>query len=167
MRRKGRRVALWTGVVVTLLLVTLLLVTLLLGTYTLVFHTTPLEYWYIAGLYSKRDIRRVQCADKLATMKSLGAVPYLVDRIREDEREMPITVRTMPKTLYLKPLIHALHQLGPTAHPAVEHLLAGEDQERLRRIPEFLKEARVAIVIKGEYSYCPGVKFLPVESDPE
>ncbi len=77
MRRKGRRVALWTGVAVALLL----------GASAIAFRSTFRECWYITGLYSEDEERRIHCADELGAMKSLRAVPHLVDRIREDVRE--------------------------------------------------------------------------------
>ena len=145
MRTTGRRVALWTGVAVTLLL----------GASAFAFRTTFLEHWYIAGLYSEDMGRRLECADALGAMKSLRAVPYLVDRIREDEREFPIRISSKywPSTHYLTPLIHTLHRIGPKALSAVKKsLFANEDKEWLKRIPEVLEAARLQRVIRIEYS---------------
>ena len=125
MAKRGKRAARWT----------LVAAVSVLGASAFAFRSTLLEYWYIAGLYSIEDGRRLECADKLADRKSLRAVPHLVDRIRADERE---TCSVSPPhgrradyrhgTVSLDPLVHALYRIGPEALPKVAQLLAGEDQ---------------------------------------
>ncbi len=143
MATRGKRAARWT----------LVAVVSVLGASAFAFRSTVLEYWYIAGLYSSEDGRRLECADKLADRKSLRAVPQLVDRIRADERETSAgpTLTLYPlvapqnegsprESVHLHPLVHALYRIGPETLPKVAQLLAGEDQ-RLNRILKALKLA--------------------------
>ncbi len=154
MAKRGKRAARWT----------LVAAVSVLGASAFAFRSTLLEYWYIAGLYSSEDGRRLECADKLADRKSLRAVPHLVDRIRADEREMCVWVRVHSEgdrvrsevdreEVELRPLVHALYRIGPETLPKVAQLLAGEDQ-RLNDVLKALKRAwqlPATSVLRGEY----------------
>ena len=129
------------------------------------FRATFREYWYITGLYSEDEERRVHCADELGAMKSLRAVPHLIDRIREDELE-PATAKVHGifngrLDVHLTPFIYALYLIGPEALPDLSQLLAGEDQRRIKSIPELLKVAwsRPEKVVH-RMSYAQGEDFL-------
>ena len=110
-------------------------------------------------------------------------MPHLVDRIREDEREVVwslisglhfaamgiATGQTEDDFLgyefvqTLPPFLHALYQIGPQALPEVSRLLASEDQQRLKVIPEALEQEwhrRVKRVVRRDYAGVVDVESL-------
>jgi hypothetical protein len=134
-RRRGRRAAWGLGVAS---------VALLIGA-GLFWRNAIKEEWLIWQLDSKDEEKRLAAAEKLAEMKSLRSVPYLVQLIEADERDGvqgwssvigiagPMGGASGPlrteSGVRFTPVVFSLYRVGPGALPIVARIL-GEDQPR-------------------------------------
>ena len=100
------------------------------------------EYWQIHRLKSPDEATRLAAADRLAEMKSLRAVPYLIEAIRAEKREHFETYVAMwdsfkprrsgsEEHLDFTPLAHALCRIGPESRILIEKAIAREFKAEL------------------------------------
>jgi len=102
------------------------------------FRREALEGWLLWRLGSSDSAVRSHAAARLADLRSLRAVPHLIDEIAGDEREtitwsLPAGIRNIDDfrrkhpgealILELTPLLHALYRLGPDVKSAIHRWL--------------------------------------------
>src|SRR5262245_34435502 len=88
------------------------------------------EWWWIRKLRSPEAAERAAAAEKLVELKSLRAVPHLIEAMRRDETEeidhlTPLSLRSGP-VRPATPLLLALWKLGDPAVPALRGALEKE-----------------------------------------
>ena len=124
-KRRGRR-TLWTTSLLALAVIALT---------TWALRGVFLEFWFVGKLDAEDEETRLEAADRLAGLRSLRAVPKLVDMIVDDEREMAVWDELVLRgfdgqgpdyALRLQgvtPLLHALYRIGPGVEPLVKSAL--------------------------------------------
>jgi hypothetical protein len=105
------------------------------------------EHWYIFRLHSTDRDTQTAAARQLAALRSLRAVPHLLEAIRRDDREGVVEIATVEHVLTVNgacksfdrtirlatPLVFALWQIGDGALPSITSAMDDETDERMRR----------------------------------
>jgi hypothetical protein len=115
--RKGRRVAIATG---------LLVVATLAGTAILA-RGAIVERWYIHRLHSDDEATRIAAAWKLADLNSLAAVPYLIQAVKgENRRQFFMNWNPDDSTCRLPPFSYCLFRIGVSSPGLVKKMIREE-----------------------------------------
>jgi hypothetical protein len=127
------------------------------------------EEWYIHALRSADDQTRVHAARKLAEMHCVRAVPYLLEAIRVDDRELSgrfLISSNGGGGIVLTPLLYSLYLLGPGARHGTEEALKtmkfGDDLEAMNSNLKLTQE--VDEVIEAWNDPGPKVEEMEYES---
>jgi len=111
----GKRLAITTGAIALLVI----------GVAAFVARDRIAEEWWIYRLGSKDDATKIHAAEKLASIKSLAAVPHLLQIIESERRELFGNFgggrgSTYRSGVFFTPLSHCLYMIGPNAKDSIE-----------------------------------------------
>ena len=122
--RTGRRIA----------IVTILVVGIVVMSVGVASRRAIVEQWYISRLGSDDEATRLHAANRLAELRSVRAVPHLLELIEKDDRENVETggglsfwsgppsskpTQWPEEWIALTPLAYAIYEIGRSASPAV------------------------------------------------
>ena len=108
-----------------------------------VFRDVAVEQWYLWKLDSHDEATRLLAAEKLGELKSVRAVPRLIELIEEEEREkVSLWASSLGHSggiesrsgISLTPILYALYEIGPVALPAVQRAIDIERKKPLELV---------------------------------